>query len=376
MLALVVSKNTVFALGIVRSLGAMGARAHVIGSGQLPRARFSRYCDRYLSWEAADFGEPGPATIDRINQHCQAHGVDIVIAGDMAATIMLARIGDRLMVPTFPLAAPELLGTLHDKWVFHQLLTRLGLPSPRTRRLEAGASLDSIDLPFPLMAKPTASEGHDRVARYDRRADLEAMLATPAAATIPWLLQEYLPGQDIDLSLLADRGRLVAWTIQSRDERGDMVFTHDQRMVEVGRRLVEATGFHGVAHFDMRVDERNGELAVIECNPRFWGSLLLSVWSGVNFVEMGCAIALRKPVPRFAPVSGISRHEGFAPRRMMKALLIGRTAPEGLSPAILASWKQVHLDPLPELIGVRAEQLEARWRRALPALLAAPLSWF
>jgi hypothetical protein len=39
------------------------------------------------------------------------------------------------------------------------------------------------------------------------------MLAAPGARDRSWLLQEFVPGCDIDLGLLADRGRIVAWTI-------------------------------------------------------------------------------------------------------------------------------------------------------------------
>jgi hypothetical protein len=186
------------------------------------------------------------------------------------------------------------------------------------------------------------------------------MLAAGEASRKPWLLQEYLPGHDIDLSLLADRGRVVAWTVQSESPGGGMMFQADQRLFAIGERIVAGTKFHGVAHFDMRIDERTGEVSVIECNPRFWGSLMLSTWSGVNFVELGCAMALGRTAPAFAPVEGLSRHQGVAPRRLLKALLRGRTAPEGLSPALLAAWKQIHRDPLPELIGAKAEELGKR----------------
>jgi predicted ATP-grasp superfamily ATP-dependent carboligase len=108
----------------------------------------------------------------------------------------------------------------------------------------------------------------------------------------------------------------------------------------------------------MRIDERDGNVSVIECNPRFWGSMILSTWSGVNFVEMGCDMALGRPVVPMDQIDGPSKHQGVAPRRMLKALLGGRTAPEGLGPSMLAGWNQVHADPLPELIGVPAEDIQ------------------
>jgi predicted ATP-grasp superfamily ATP-dependent carboligase len=354
--ALVLCTNPVFGLCIVRSLGAIGATAHVMSTVRVSRTLFSRYCERYVA-VTDDGTRSKDGVVERINTYCERHGIDVVIAGDMAATLFVAEARPSLRVPVFPVSGAELLRRLHDKWRFHELLVSLGLPTPRAHMLAPGASLDSTDLRYPLMAKPTNSEGCDRVARYDSRAELETMLAGKGAREQPWLLQEYVPGRDIDLSLIAEHGRVVAWTIQEVAEDGLKIFRFDPRLLDAGERVVAATGFHGVAHFDMRIDERDGGLAVIECNPRFWGSLILSTWSGVNFVELGCAMALNGPIRPSRQIDGPARFQGPAPRRMLKALLDGRTAPEGLSASMLAGWRQVHSDPLPELIGVGAENL-------------------
>jgi predicted ATP-grasp superfamily ATP-dependent carboligase len=375
MRALVLSSNPVFGLGIVRSLGAIGARAHVMGSPRVSRTRFSRYCEHYARVPAEDLLSSSRA-VERINQHCARYGIDLVIGGDLRSTMLLAEVQARIAVPVFPVATLEVLQTLHDKWRFHWLLTSLGLPSPRTHRLDPGDSLDGVPFGYPLMAKPTNSEGGDRVGRFDTRQELEAMLGRPGALESPWLLQEFLPGRDIDMSLLADRGKVVAWTIQDDGDDGYKVFKRDDRILNIGERIVSATNFHGVAHFDMRIDERDGSVHVIECNPRFWGSMILSTWSGVNFVALGAAMALGKPVANVIQIDGNCKHQGIAPRRMLKALLVGRTAPEGLSPSMLAGWRQVHSDPLPELIGMHVEEWEEKMAARLAPLTTAITQMF
>lgn len=354
MRALVLCSNPVFALGIVRSLGAVGARAYVMGDRRVTRVRFSRYCAQYMHVAASELGSSA-AMIRRINDACARHQIDIIIAGDMARTFLLAEIAASLSAPIFPVADLEVLHALHDKGSFWKLLTRLGLPTPRTQVLEPGASLDAIPFDYPLMLKPTNSEGGDRVHRCDSPRELQALVGAPEAQQQQWLVQEFVPGHDIDLSLLADRGRIVAWTIQDDSDGGLKIFKPEPRLLAIGERLVAATGFHGVAHFDMRIDARDGRVQVIECNPRFWGSVILSTWSGVNFVALGCALALGQPVAPASQVDGPSQYQGPAPRRMLKALLLGHTAPPELSGSMLVGWKQVHADPLPELIGVHAE---------------------
>jgi predicted ATP-grasp superfamily ATP-dependent carboligase len=358
MRALVTCDNPGFGLGIVRSLGAMGARAHLMAPRRLVRTRFSRYCEAFAYVPATEMYR-GAVALRRINEYCARERVDVLICGDLPATMFVSEMQAEINVPVFPVAGRALLETLHDKWRFYELLVRLRLPTPLTRRLEAGESLDTKALAYPVIAKPPASEGGDRVGRFDTREELEQMLFRPESRRAAWLVQDYIPGRDIDLSILADRGRIVAWTIQS-GEGGERVFERDERLLEIGRRICEATCFHGVAHFDMRIDDRDGGVRVIECNPRFWGSLMLSTWSGVNFVEVGCAMALGGSVPLHAQIDGTCAHQGFAPLRMLKALLNGRTAPEGLGPAMLASWRQMHADPLPELLGSHVEELGER----------------
>ena len=136
------------------------------------------------------------------------------------------------------------------------------------------------------------------------------------------------------------------------------------QVLEVARTLVRETGFHGLAHFDMRLSE-DGALYVIECNPRVWGSLMYSVWAGVNFIALGCRVARGEQVTLGAPPLESVWHQGVAPRRLLKALLQGRSAPAGMSGATLASWRQVHRDPLTQLIGAVTERHEGRLRARL-----------
>src|SRR4051812_26125614 len=245
MLALIVCRNTVFSLSIARGLGTIGARCDVMSDRGFPRVRFSRYCRRLVRIGADDFRPD--ALAQRIEEHCSRNRVDIVIPGDLVSGLALTEIKGRLSVPVFPVASAEVLQTLHDKWKFHNLLVSLGLPSPRTRRLEPGGSIDALEITGPVMAKPPASEGHDRVVKFENRAAFEEMVARPDSRDIPWLVQDFLPGSDIDLSVLASGGHLVAWTIQSDVPPFSKLFQTDERVLAIGKRILEATKYDGVA---------------------------------------------------------------------------------------------------------------------------------
>lgn len=362
MRALVLGGNAIFSLGAVQALGFVGIESDVINDWHAPRVRFSRYCRRYVRVPYGSLRTMTPEFVRWLEKYCVRHAIDVVIPADQATTLAVARLPSTSM-RLFPVASPEALETLRDKWKFHNLLARLNLPSPRTTLLEPGMSAEQLDLGWPVMVKPPASEGSDGVARVDSAADLEALRARPERAGKELLVQQFIPGRDIDLSLIADHGKMIAYTIQADEGPGHRRFTLDERMVHVAREIVAATDFHGLAHFDMRIDSRDGALYVIECNPRVWGSVLYSVWVGVNFIELGCLMAMGRKLPEFKPVTGDVAQQGVAPRRLIKALLQGRLSPIGLSGASLASWRQAHADPLTQLIGNFTESKEGAWRK-------------
>lgn len=108
--------------------------------------------------------------------------------------------------------------------------------------------------------------------------------------------------------------------------------------------MVAASGFHGVAHFDMRQDERDGSVKILECNPRFWATLRESMWNGTNFIE--CCVRMAEGQPHRQPK--INRCLTYAfPAKVLAAFLKGDfSAPRRLS---LASWRdawQTFSDPL------------------------------
>jgi predicted ATP-grasp superfamily ATP-dependent carboligase len=356
MRALVIGNNTVLGLSIVSALGAARHEADVLSHWFAPRVRFSRYCRSYL--------HVGPSMLDLehiagdglrlLQRYVRANAIDLVIPGDLHATLGLSKLADADL-PRFPVANHSVLQRLHDKWTFHQLLTRAGLPSPRTELLDA----DSPPRELPIILKPTGSEGGEGIYICESAAQLAQLCASDAVSGRRYIAQQLIIGHDVDVSVLAEHGRIVAYTIQHTETHDVKRFMLDDHMLEVAEAIVQVTQFHGLAHFDMRIDGQTGELYVLECNPRVWGSLMYSVWAGVNFIDLGCQLALGRRLPNSVPPTERVWHQGVAPRRMLKALLQGRRAPAGMTGATLASWQQAHKDPWTQVIGTLAERSEA-----------------
>ena len=61
---------------------------------------------------------------------------------------------------------------------------------------------------------------------------------------------------------------------------------------EITERLMGALGWHGVAQVEFKFDTKTGEYKLIEINPKFWGTLALSVEAGIDFPFMAYCIAV------------------------------------------------------------------------------------
>jgi hypothetical protein len=111
----------------------------------------------------------------------------------------------------------------------------------------------------------------------------------------PLIIQQFIPGRDIDISILADRGEILCSAVQIKT--GKVVhFLENKRLFAVVEQLMKQTEFTGVCHFDAREHGEDGSIWIVDANPRFWGSLDAARWCGLNFTAAGLALALKRPI--------------------------------------------------------------------------------
>jgi hypothetical protein len=66
----------------------------------------------------------------------------------------------------------------------------------------------------------------------------------------------------------------------------------DEEAKSLAVRLLKAMDWYGVALVEMKRDRRDGQLKLLEVNPRFWASLHLACVSGVPFPRMLYEVAI------------------------------------------------------------------------------------
>jgi len=299
------------ALKVVRSLAqstlADEVSIHLCTGESAPRVlRRSRHVDGLHPLPENLSREERARTIDAVAAEIGAHVLfPTSVEGGRLIAQHRAIVGERAVIPV---ADPVTQQVASNKAHLVQVMEAYDIPHPPATSLHPRSSLASRlkGIPFPALVKPAVGEGGHHIYRFD---DPEAVLRF--ARTLPedsqeYIVQTYIEGTDIDMSVLAMEGEVAAFTIQQglRDDGEDdgfgppafIEFLDDPQVESVGRTVVKALQFTGLAHIDLRYDASRSAVYVLEVNTRIWGSVLGSVRAGVNFPELACRAALGETV--------------------------------------------------------------------------------
>lgn len=350
---------------VARALGLGGATPVIAGPSLLQRWDRLPFCERYVALQTLRATGPNgidPIVIDELEAACRRHAIDTIVPADLPTGLLLARAGHRLRrARPIGLSRAPVMERTHDKWLFSQLLADLALPQPRTRLLHGPT--DATDLRFPILTKVRDGSNGVGIVRHESPGSLRSWMNS-AEAPEPGrcVAQELIAGQDVGVTLLADKGKLVAYAAFVHDERWSRAFFADPELQSALELLVDRVGYHGVAHLDARRGA-DGRCSFLELNPRFAGSLLYCVRAGVNFAHLSSMLArgqrptdvvvaragrVRLPLADRALGAMVTTHGRYAyamlRRRQARALPAG--TPQTVPPAV-TPFPQGPDDPIP-----------------------------
>lgn len=200
-----------------------------------------------------------------------------------------AAIGTRLV-----LASAETLRMCLDKWALH---ARCEGAVRVPRSLLADADFDPSLPELPVIVKPRVGSGSRGIRLVEDRDELERL---DRDGTL--LVQENLPGPEYSLDVLArSDGRVIAVVPRARLKVDSGIAVtgrtvHDEALQEIGRQVAERIGLTSVANVQVKGAD-DGEPALLEVNPRFPGTMPLTVASGINMPKLCVDDALGSPLP-------------------------------------------------------------------------------
>ncbi len=260
----------------------------------------SNMVDRFVRVPRAD----DPGYLPAIERLCKEHDVAAIFPVFDTELGVLARAEERAESwdARLWLSPPHSVAMANDKWKTHLFFRELGIDSPASWLPEM---VRENRPEFPLVVKPRNGVSSRDVFIVADEHELDHALARVEGA----IVQEYLDGPELTIDVTTDwDGEILGVVARMRvDVRSGLSYkglTIDEPgLVESSIRIARAMNLRGPANIQCR---RVGDtFRFFEINPRFSGTLPLSIAAGVNSPAMLWRSTLGEPVDRVYPEAGV-----------------------------------------------------------------------
>jgi len=299
---LVLDADSVAGLAVVQSLGAAGY-ACILGATTNDAPAFA---SRYAHGQALypDPLKDAEAFKDWLRGWLRAHDVSLIIPTTECTLGPLAAMRDEPEVAgKAALHPPAALETALDKEKLRRLAAELGVPTPASAYVQRVEELEDPHIAGWLaqggvVVKATVSKAWNGARAYEfptkiaPDGDELRRLVAARVRHVPVQVQEWMPGHGVGIELLAHQGEIVLHIAHERLHEVPLTGggSSYRRTIEPppavygdAQKLARALGLHGVAMVEFRFDPASGRHWLMEINMRFWGSLPLAAFAGVDF---------------------------------------------------------------------------------------------
>jgi D-aspartate ligase len=355
---LLLDGDSVFAHNVATCLAEQShLRLHVLSRTPRTPLRFSRHCSSYHIYAPTDDAQ----RVRAIRENIRRTEAEILLPVGQDAIRWVIKhqkeFTDILALPLMP--DLTIFDTVADKWRLVCFLEQHNLPHPPTLLAADahGAPACTDLLHFPILLKPRDGVNGSDIMRFETADALTAHLTELGWETSRYLIQRFLPGEDIGCNVLCEQGRILAYTIQHPflplphlfGPGTGVQFLKHSKTLEVIRNLMAALNWSGIANIDLRLAP-DGTISILEINPRYWGSLLASLAAGVNFPWLSCqaSLGLSFPEPDYAPIRFVGKHRHWSP---FPSLGHTKHSHPALADITLQEsvWRYSLRDPLPDI---------------------------
>jgi predicted ATP-grasp superfamily ATP-dependent carboligase len=288
------------AISVLRTLARKGVPVILLDS-EYCISRFSRFKKRFFKSPHLSEKE---LYLDFLIELAEKEDLKgwIIIPNSDEAVYILSKYKDILekyyKVPT---PSWEVINNLYIKKNTYQVAAKNGIPTPKTYYPENLDELLDLNLPFPVVLKPSIRDN------FYSKVKIKAFLVNNKDELIKAykklcsvihssevLVQEFIPGGANQLYSFCPyfkEGKVVSGIMAKRSRQHPMDFGHATTFAElvdipemqkIAEQFLSLINYYGIAEVEFMKDPQNGEYKLLEVNPRIWGWHSLAIAAGVD----------------------------------------------------------------------------------------------
>lgn len=292
----------------VQSLGLKGIDVIAADSSRTAMTFYSKYSHNHFIYPSP-YSAP-QEFINEIVMQAQQRKCNVIIPV-YEETYLFSKY--RKLIPdniNMVLPSYENILQVHNKDRLYEIASTIGIRVPVSYRLseieQNPKLLDSLI--FPVLIKPCQGGAAWGVKKIKTPLELQTAIINhelPASMSASqFVVQEFITGDVVCCAMLFNKGefRAVHCYRQIREtpiSGGAATYResiwHNQ-VIDNMRNLLSYLKWHGICQADFIVDKNSGIAYLIDVNPRLYGSLLLSIKSGVDFPYLIYQMAIKGDV--------------------------------------------------------------------------------
>ncbi len=229
--------------------------------------------------------------------------------------LLTSRIRDRLGLIGIPY---DVARVARDKHLFRAFCSENGLPTPKHALIASGEDPEACvaNLSYPMVVKPVYGTSSAFVVRVNNTAELSetieyirknisSKVESALAAGTDIMAEEYIDGNEVDIDILLQNGKIKFWSMSDNDATREPFFvetgqcipsrlspSQQAELVDMAEEILERLGIEdGCIHFEAKYGSR-GPMP-IEVNLRMGGDevyyFVKTAW-GVDLIENAARI--------------------------------------------------------------------------------------
>ena len=203
-----------------------------------------------------------------------------------------------------PLPAKSVFDIVKDKWTLNKFCMEndlSGLESILIQDIDYKPANLSVFL-GPVLLKPKFGEGGLGIKYFESGSILlnELNEKHKFLAGKGYIAQEYIDGEVISFSAYCLDGKVLAHTIHhpAKGHLRSFVFAkviefiENEEVLKYGQVLLSKLNWSGIANMDLIRSNENNKIYILDFNPRYFGTMLGTTVSGINYPLLACLKAM------------------------------------------------------------------------------------